>query len=494
MKTILSIAILSISLLSFGQDYKLFNASSRKVYTNYPIPDSIFSIAFDSARLVGTDSVYYNFTHPGNLIPSDICHFWGGPVCYQQNRPTWLGPEIYFNNVQSYKFFTLNGDTLSLNFSVQSGDSALIYKNTTEKFYLTFSKADTITVLNFVDSARFYTIIHTDALGNTINSPINQKQVIVAKNLGMVQFFEVDAFPEILNPVYLLGNLSPDLGMAKLTNGIVYDYAVGDVFQYHETVYYNYGPPGQDADRFTRYTITGKVISVDSVFYTATRHAFDKGNSIATNDFITLKYKANEVIAQIPYEYTNPAEYFYNSHSLRFENYCGAKRWTYRIKPDAGLRYCSIDNCWGPNDVPGPAPTQEDVYTCGLGLYYSIYWEGVIHWNDPGYHHTSEIIYSVKNGVECGSQAILGMDENPASDKLFSVFPNPANDFIAIETPNTKGNSLTISAVNGLTLIEQELSEKTTQIDISQLKSGIYLFKLTTDKSVMVKKIVINKH
>jgi len=490
MKSFLTITLLSLSVLAVGQDYKLFNASSRKVFTNYPIPDSTLSIAFDSVRLVGTDSVYYNFTQTGIIIPSDTCHFWGGQECIKQDRATWLGSRVIYNNASIYKFFTANNDSLNFDFSVTAGDSALIFENTTDKLYLAFAKTDTITVLNFQDSARFYTIIHTDASGNTINSLLNQKHIIIAKTLGLVQFFQVNAFPEVLNPVYLLGNVSPDLGLAKLTNETVYNFAVGDVFQYHDVVHHNYGPPGQEADLYTRYTITGKVVLSDSVYYTAVKHIFEPGNPVETNDFIMLKYKTNEIIAQIPYEYTNPADFPFISHSLRYENYCGTKRWTYRVKPNQGLRYCSIDNCWGANDVPGPAPTQEDVYTLGFGLFYSIYSEGVINWNSPGYHHTSELIFSRKNGVECGTEAFLGVDENPAGRSLFSVYPVPAKDILTIETSNLKNCWLSIQTINGREVQKQLLVNPVEQVTISSLKSGIYLVKLTTDKTVWVEMIV----
>jgi len=203
-----------------------------------------------------------------------------------------------------------------------------------------------------------------------------------------------------------------------------------------------------------------------------------------------LKYKTNEIIAQIPYEYTNPADFPFISHSLRYENYCGTKRWTYRVKPNQGLRYCSIDNCWGANDVPGPAPTQEDVYTLGFGLFYSIYSEGVINWNSPGYHHTSELIFSRKNGVECGTEAFLGVDENPAGRSLFSVYPVPAKDILTIETSNLKNCWLSIQTINGREVQKQLLVNPVEQVTISSLKSGIYLVKLTTDKTVWVEMIV----
>jgi hypothetical protein len=490
MKFILTAIILLFSVLSYSQDYKLFHADSRKVYTNFPVPDSSFSIAFDSVLRVGSDSVYYNYTQTGNIITSDSCRFWGAPECTKQDRPTWLGAGIKFDNESNYTFFTNDGESLNFDFSSTGGNPVLFYQNATDKFSYTFVKSDTMSILGFVDSTRFFTITHTDVSGNTINSPLNGSHISIAKTLGLVQFFQVDAFPDVLNPVYMLGNITPDLGLDKITNADIYNYEIGDEFQIHETTYYHYSPPNQNSDRFTRYFIIGKLITADSVIYTAESEVFEKGSSSASNDIVFLKYKSNEVIAQIPYEYTNPAQYFYNIHSLRSENYCGTKRWTYRVKPNQGLRYCDIDNCWGPNDVPGPAPTQEDVYTLGLGLYYSIYSEGIINWNSPGYHHTSELIYSRKNEVECGAEAFLGISEKPLVSDLFSVYPVPARDFITVETEQPIGSWLSIHTISGTEINKQQLFETKTQIDISHLKSGIYMLKLITGKSVMIKMMV----
>ena len=490
MKFILTTIILLFSVLSYSQDYKLFHAGSHKVYANFPVPDSTFSIAFDSAQRIGSDSVYYNFTQTGNIISSDSCQFWGGQQCTKQDKPTWLGSGVRYDNQSVYTFITQMGESLIFDFSVMDGNPVLFYQNATEKFYYTFLKSDTLTVLGFVDSTKFFTITHTDVSGNTINSPLNGSHISIAKTLGLVQFFQVDAFPDVLNPVYMLGNISPDLGLAKLTNADIYNYSIGDIFQYHSITHYNNGPPGQNSEQFTRFTIIDKLITADSVIYTAEKTDFEKGSSSATNDIVLLKYKANEEIARIPFEYIDPEIFSYTVRSMRFETYCGIKRWTYRVNPHQGLRYCSFANCWGSNDVPGPEPTDEDVYTCGLGLYYSIYAEGVIHPYDPGYYHSSELIYSQKNGVDCGSEAFLGISEKPLVSDLFSVYPVPARDFLTVETEQPIGSWLSIHTISGTEINKQQLFETKTQIDVSHLKSGIYMLKLITGKSVMIKMMV----
>ncbi len=490
MKNALLYALLILSTISLGQNYKLFHANAKKVYTNFPVPDSTFSIVFDSVKLVGTDSVYFNFTQPGNMINSDSCQFWGGQECIKQDRPTWLGSKVVFDNISGYEFFTANGDTLTFHFTVNTGGPVIFYQNPEEKFYITYLKSDTITALNFQDSARFYTIIHTDASGNVINSALNNSQIIIGKNLGMIQFFQVDAFPSLLNPISILGNISPDIGLAKLTNEILYDHTVGDILQFRAYQHYNYGPPEDNYENFIRYTFLSKTITTDSIIYTAAKYIFEKNEAIATNDMVVLKYKKDDFTASIPYDYIQP-DWFMITPKLYLHDYCGLKLWTYSTKRNQGLRYCSSENCWGSNDVPGPPPFEETIFTSGLGIYSSIYAEAPMSGTSTAVYRSNTLIYFKKNGISCGTEAILGFDENPESGLLFLVYPIPAKDIITIETNDPKGGIVSIVAGNGMTLLEKQFSGKSTQLDISFLKRGIYLLKLTSNETLRVKKVII---
>jgi len=74
---------------------------------------------------------------------------------------------------------------------------------------------------------------------------------------------------------------------------------------------------------------------------------------------------------------------------------------------------------------------------------------------------------------------------------LFNIFPNPATAQLTIEIPQlAKENTLAISNINGQELIRQKLVENKTQIDISNMTSGVYFVKLITDKTVEMKKII----
>jgi len=428
---------------------------------------------------------------PGNIISGENCQFWGPPQCIRQDRPSWLGERIVYDNNDTYVFFNLMGDSLCFDFSVSQGDSSLFFQNPNEKFFLTFSKMDTITILNYTDTAKFYTIIHTDAWGNTINSALNGMKIIIAKTLGLVQFLQVDAFPMVLNPVYLIGNLNPDRGMIKLTGETIYNHAPGDEIQIQVKTHYNYPSP-DNKEQFVKFTFLSKILTVDSVIYRANRIVFDKGSSSATEEIVDLKYARNTIIASIPYDYTIPTESgFFNTQKLYLQDYCGLKLWTYHKNQNRGLRYCSADNCWGSNDVPGPPPEEDTVYTLGLGIFSSIYADAFL--SPPpsqDYSISSNIIYFKKNGIACGNEAVLGINECSVAEKLFSVYPVPARNFLTIETSVTQDCYLTITTVAGQKVLERPINHKITSIDVSYFLNGIYLVKLRTNNTIQIEKFI----
>lgn len=179
--------------LVLGQNYKLFNAGSKKVFTEFPVADSSYSLAFDSAISTGSDSVYYPYYGvDDSYIISENCQFWGPPDCFPQIKPIWIGRKILSDNGSIYWFFNNQGDTLKFDFGLQTGETSLFFEDAIQRFLLFSEGPDTMTVLGLVDSVRVYRIIHTDLQGNTINSALNNQAIIIGKNIGLLRFFQVD--------------------------------------------------------------------------------------------------------------------------------------------------------------------------------------------------------------------------------------------------------------------------------------------------------------
>jgi hypothetical protein len=80
---------------------------------------------------------------------------------------------------------------------------------------------------------------------------------------------------------------------------------------------------------------------------------------------------------------------------------------------------------------------------------------------------------------------------NKVKESNLSVYPNPANDKITIEIPEgqTPGQ-LSIINLDGEVVLMYSLIKPKTQIDVSNLRGGVYFIRLTTKFKVCVEKFV----
>jgi hypothetical protein len=83
----------------------------------------------------------------------------------------------------------------------------------------------------------------------------------------------------------------------------------------------------------------------------------------------------------------------------------------------------------------------------------------------------------------CGITSIRNLYENP----IFSIYPNPTSTTFSIET--TLSGKFIILNFNGQRLLQQEITKPTATINISTLPSGVYIVKITGERTVQVKKL-----
>lgn len=76
----------------------------------------------------------------------------------------------------------------------------------------------------------------------------------------------------------------------------------------------------------------------------------------------------------------------------------------------------------------------------------------------------------------------------------FTSYPNPANDLVTItNSDNILFSEITITDLNGRTVKNFKVSDLSeTQINVSELTTGVYFMNITTDEGVAVKKFVKN--
>lgn len=89
----------------------------------------------------------------------------------------------------------------------------------------------------------------------------------------------------------------------------------------------------------------------------------------------------------------------------------------------------------------------------------------------------------------CMNVNYIGINE--LSDNGYTIFPNPSNNFIVINTPNELENGrITVYNVEGKEILQQVLINTKTYIDISSFAKGLYFIKLSTKEGALMRKFV----
>jgi hypothetical protein len=103
----------------------------------------------------------------------------------------------------------------------------------------------------------------------------------------------------------------------------------------------------------------------------------------------------------------------------------------------------------------------------------------------------SDLGNSSKATVMKYDSLFVGINERQGSRLL--VYPNPATDKITIEIAEGQAPSqLSIMNLNGEEVLTRSLIKPKTQIDISNLPSGIYFVRLTNVRTVEIGKFIKN--
>lgn len=101
------------------------------------------------------------------------------------------------------------------------------------------------------------------------------------------------------------------------------------------------------------------------------------------------------------------------------------------------------------------------------------------------------ISHFVTNGISVAESVYLksASTENSISH-AFSVYPNPSTGIFQISTGEDSGN-ITISDLNGKTILEQEVNNNT-RIDMGAFPRGMYIISLTGNNSRHIEKLILS--
>lgn len=475
----------------YAQDYKLFNASSVKVFTETENASRSYSMAFDSVVGQGFDSVYYTYTHiSDSLVNGQDCNFWGPEEGYLQNMPIWIGSSIRHLSPMVYKFITNLGDTLDFDFLACETDTTIVHSYPNQSFKLVYLGTTASSVLGFADSLKHFKILHNDANGQPTGSAIDQKPISIGKELGLVDFLQIDSFPVVLKPLTLLGQKNLDIGLNAINGEKLYDHQVGDVIQICDWSFSSYqGTVLDNSRRHSKYTYLSRAVTDTHMVYLTARERFSNTSPLLVRDTITLSYSRFQVVHSAPFDsLAHDFDLWYNTvYNKDFE---GIKLWAYANEPGY-LMYCPQENCWGEMDTNGPPADDKTTYVCGLGLFYRYYFKYGPEWQYAD-GSGSYIEFFIKNGFVYGNEVILGLDDSPSNSNQMTLFPNPCINQLRIQL-DTEGDWLvSVNDLNGTELVAKSIHGKIGTLDVATLKSGLYIVQCVNATKVLRAKFIKN--
>jgi hypothetical protein len=467
-KLLLSLSIIFASICSYGQNWQCLQPGVDRYFEgNY-----LKGMRIDSVRVVNNETILYPFRSPRGPYMSAG---WG--IFLDTNGGSWLGKEVIVRQDGSTLFDTYWGDTVVIQSSATMGSSWVFYNDTSGRHYLaTVTSIDTMTLLGALDSVKTITIGAYSGQNINTSDVMHNKTIVLSKDHGLVKTFSLYLFP--FHPPhlqnissgydYLMDQIDVKWGNVQsyeltsfhhLSYEEIYDFSVGDVFEYH-------GYAG-----FSEYwkadTVATKTLVGPGIYHYTVNGGFRMFNP-ATNPPSTTYNFYSGLFAGPQYVIDTalmPEQWFagrFVKFSLSDTSHC--------IKSPVYGSASSFINAAGELNVFEPCG-HEEIFKAGFGRIYLAHCEDPVS-GSPG-NVVEDLIYSKKNGVPCGIfKPILGVDNLLVRQNGIKVFPVPANDMLHIESEDAF--SYVITDITG-NVIEKGEGRDKVSIAVSSFVTGMYL-------------------
>jgi hypothetical protein len=485
-KYFLSILSILLTLPVFSQDYNCFQTGRNYFVDSF---DYLRAIRIDSIVSAGGNTIYYPFHTPrGNYFSNPNLDFTGG---------SWLGKRVIKTTDGTYYFDNIWNDTTVIKTQANVGDSWMFFNDTTSRYYMALLQSrDTMTVLGSLDSIKTILITAHDISGIVQSDPVDSFQIILSKNHGFVQIFDLYTFPYhpanapynndidyFLSKIVSLGGLSGPTRASLIFTLVnfqnptiqqLYNWSAGDVYEY---VYCGgeyplpvcdpYGEIGYDSvtnvinnGSTTEYDFTGFINTLNGTPINPsgyTTHVIPFGSFNTSNTLLidTL---------YMPEQYHTQSEYFFQYYSPNDTSFCyKSSRYSWYSSSLSGSTYNSFIEF-----------ADHYIYKMGLGLVEKFNSSA-----DANFMvYDTALIYCKRNNDGCGNFINLGLQTNNFS-QVFKIYPNPATDELYIEEPiNDKFSYIMYNVLGQKVLNADNVYEKSI-INVAALPTGMYYLTIT---------------
>jgi len=500
---ILLIFLFISAFTAHAQHYKCLQQGPIPFFTNSE--GYLRAMRIDSVRVSGTDTIYYPFRSArGTYVLQPL----------NENGGSWLGKNVIERPDGTFLFDNMWNDTVVIRTQAMSGETWMFFNDTSQIWYTaTLTSIDTMTVLGSSDSVKHIRITaYRDGLINIADS-INGFEMILSKEHGFIQTFDLFTFPYHPSGSFIWGSLYNDFYLDLVTGEIDYLLIGGwtilkatnvkrsnSIFRlipfYNPTLMEVYEAATDDEAVYKTITttsgstvtnlesarVTSKVISAYSTTYTTAGKrevttATPSGSTIVYSDGAGAYSKDTSrllYLDQLPEEW---GQYYY-FHYYPEENIATpCKAPVYRnsltnINFDTRYYEYSVDF-----EGYGRPHHEHTRYALGYGqIDHAIYHNPVF--ADVG--ESGSLISANKSGVQCGPYVHVGVtDLHTGKADEVTLYPNPTTDLLNISVPSGV-HTVTVSDIQGRSLLQLDYNAANVQVDVRDLPAGIYFLKVNS--------------
>ncbi|MBN2263021.1 MAG: T9SS type A sorting domain-containing protein [Prolixibacteraceae bacterium] len=461
----------------FSQDYLPVNPGRVAVFDN-----------ISAQHFIKVDSV---------LNKENVCFYFNRVVDYSNyrcvvlNKPSWLGEKLLVHPDGYCSFFNKNNDTINIRVNALLNENWLAYSDSLVLIRAHVLLHDVKEFLGLSDSVKTISFQAYAYNGDSVDHYLNNKQLELSKNYGMVQAFNFLNFLDNENEseqYHLVGLSEPKVGVQNLTWFDVFDFQVGDEIHVFE-IYADWEViEGSSSTKKIIFKYIERDDFADSIIYTVSRTIEHQYRTMiydsiwTTFDTIVSVIRQNENFDQLPeYPVFYDNEEAFGVNSQASANGLTRKHEYYYafVREDSGCwRMLHYDGFYG-----------YFFYKALGGPYYKAD-------TGPAVSHERSLVYYKKGSSEWGSAYVITDVESTHISNEIKVYPNPASSFIYVDVPKlSESLNFELFDWTGRLVLQKTVLSCFDFIDISYLKKGLYFYIIENDNSIYKsEKVIISNH
>lgn len=465
----------------FAQQYRMFDPDRTRTYAKNE--KEFFFVEFDSVQQFGTDSVFF-INRIADTIPKAGCDIDLSDTTILGNTMVMLNDadetHVFFNSANDSIFIRLHQPVDSFWVLYTYPDGSIIRATVLDRVWMT------VLPETFDSVYRMRLNVYDENYILQPDSILNDRKIDIAKNYGLIEFYNFRQFPYDTTVILLRGITNPENNIVNVSSYRAFNFQPGNEFHY---LTQQISTPGSEVIGTTtkeKFFVLSKEQFADSVRYTM-YHAlwqelflgFGAPDTLRILDTVSVTYHYADYAFLDSIELTLlQANNFGYSDFFKYDSLYWGR--AYKEVYD-WFEYDAVSQCL---NNPGNIYLPEQRYGDGIGI---------MHYKDStGIDDfiTRDLVYFQK-GLEVWGEPFdfdeLGVVEiqNIHASLPLQIYPNPVANELYFALPDFQGwVTLTIFDMQGKQLMQKFFSDTgSMHWDVSALSGGMYLLQVSGENA-----------